>query len=340
MLAFRQMRSSVPTDRERLSRSKCAAFTLVELLVVIAIIAMLVSLLLPAVQSAREAARMTQCKNNLKQIGIACHNFESAQGEFPGFNGEEPPVAVQFTTNNRSRTRQARDLDPGGNWMIQVLTYMEDVALSEILTELSVGRNVNARRDPRVSEAIATPVEPFYCPTRREARAYPLHGQYRSRYGKLGARTDYAMNGGSPRGRRISSGNSITVQNDGVWMIGKRASIKNMTDGTSKTYLVGEKAMDTLELTSGNGIGDHAPMAGWVDRRGTANSYVRYAARRPAMDSPNNCLSCHDFGSAHREGWNAVMSDGSVRLVSYELDLTTHRAMASISGQEVDQIND
>ena len=320
------------------SKSDRTAFTLVELLVVIAIIAMLVTLLLPAVQSAREAARMTQCKNNLKQIGIACHNFEAAQGEFPGFNGEEPPVAVSFTTASRSRTRQARDLDPGGNWMIQILAYMEDVALSDVLTELSTSRTLRPRTDPRISEAIATPVEPFYCPTRREARAYPLHGQYRSRYGKLGARTDYAMNGGAAKGR--TSGNSITIQYDGIWMIGKRATIKNITDGTSKTYLVGEKAMDTKELVTGNGIGDHAPMAGWVDRRGTANSYVRYAARRPNMDSPENCLSCHDFGSAHREGWNAVMSDGSVRLVSYELDLVTHRATASISNHEVNQLSD
>jgi type II secretory pathway pseudopilin PulG len=307
----------------------------VELLVVIAIIALLVSLLLPAVQSAREAARMTQCRNNLKQIGVACHNYESANNEFPGFNGEAPPVAVQFARSNRIRSRLAQELEAGGNWMVQVLAYMEDVTLSDVLTELSTAKNLSPRRDPRVEQAIATPIQPFYCPSRREARAYPLHGQYRSRYGKLGARTDYAMNGGSTRGQ--ITGNSITVRNDGVWMVGKRASIKNMTDGTSKTYLVGEKAMDSLELATGKGIGDQAPLAGWADRQGTANSYVRYGARRPSMDSPENCLSCHDFGSAHREGWNAVMSDGSVRLISYSTSWDAHRAMASISGHEVTQ---
>ena len=118
-------------------------------------------------------------------------------------------------------------------------------------------------------------------------------------------------------------------------MLGKRASLKNMTDGTSKTYLVGEKAMDSGKLTTGNGIGDHAPLAGWSSRRGTANSYVRYAARRPAIDAVDNCLACHDFGSAHRQGWNAAMSDGSVRTISYDTDWAAHRAMASISGQEV-----
>lgn len=312
-------------------RSRKLGFTLVELLVVIAIIAMLVTLLLPAVQSAREAARMTQCKNNLKQIGLACHNYESAKGEFPGYNGERPPLAVQFPINGRSRAVQAKELDPGGNWMVQSLAYMEDVQLSDALTELSTSSRIN--RKSALVEAISTPIESLYCPSRREARAYPLHGRYRTRYGTDGARTDYAINGGGTKGR--VSGNNITVRNDGIWMIGKRASIKNMTDGTSKTYLIGEKAMDSLHLTTGKGIGDHAPVAGWVDGHGAANSYVRYAARRPSMDSDDNCLACHDFGSAHRQGWNAALADGSVRLMNYSMDWNTHRAMASIRGQEV-----
>lgn len=309
-----------------------SGFTLVELLVVIAIIAMLVTLLLPAVQAAREAARLTQCRNNLKQIGLACHNYESANGEFPGFNGEEPPLSVTFNTNTRARNVTAKDVEPGGNWIMQALTFMEETPLTNFLVEISTSRRVD-KKDPRVGQAVATPVASLYCPTRREVRAYPLHSSFRARYGKFGARTDYAMNGGATKGR--VSGNQVSVQNDGVWMMGKRASIKNMLDGTSKTYLAGEKAMDALRYTTGNSIGDHAPIVGWTKGFGAANSYVRYAARPPAADSDNNCLGCHDYGSAHRQGWNAVMCDGSVRTLSYANSWKTHRAFASISGQEI-----
>lgn len=311
-----------------------SGFTLVELLVVIAIIAMLVTLLLPAVQSAREAARQTQCRNNLKQIGVACLNYESAKGEFPGFAAEQPPLGVTFTARSAMRRRSNQDVvDAGGNWITQILTFMEDIQLSDILQELSLEGSLSARQDPRVSQAIATPVESLYCPTRREARAYPLRGNYRSRYGPEGARTDYAMNGGGTA--RNSRGTRIVIANDGIWVLGKRVALKTMLDGTSKTYLVGEKAMDSNLYATGTDLGDRAPIAGWSSRRGVANSYVRYGARKPGRDGPDNCLTCHDFGSAHSNGWNAVMCDGSVRSLGYAMDVNLHRALASIKGNEV-----
>ena len=99
-----------------------SAFTLVELLVVIAIIAMLVTLLLPAVQSAREAARRTQCINGLKQMGLACLNYESAQGEFPT-GGTEPWHNEGDENSNFAK---------GYGWMVQILPFAEDSALRDI----------------------------------------------------------------------------------------------------------------------------------------------------------------------------------------------------------------
>jgi len=305
------------------------AFTLVELLVVIAIIAMLVTLLIPAVQSAREAARQTQCRNNLKQIGLSCHNYDAAHQMFPGYAGEEAPLGVSYANRKRRQDKTLRD----GNWIIQCLQFMEDEPLGKLLTEASTAGNV---RESALLAAVTTPVSTLHCPSRRPAEPYPLQSAYRTRYGKTGARADYAMNGGSSQ----ASAREVNLNNDGIWILGKRAAGKHLTDGTSKTYLVGEKAMDTSHYSDGLDLGDRPPFAGWVDHRGAANAYVRYAARAPAADAAGNCLTCHDFGSAHRTNWNVAMCDGSVRGVAYSMDLAVHRALASIDGAEAVDFNE
>jgi len=93
--------------------------------------------------------------------------------------------------------------------------------------------------------------------------------------------------------------------------------------------------MDPNKYTAGDDVGDFAPIVGNKDAWGAANSYVRYAAEVPSQDRLGNCLSCHDFGSAHVGGWNATMGDGSVRTLSYAMRLTIHQALASIQGDEV-----
>jgi hypothetical protein len=93
--------------------------------------------------------------------------------------------------------------------------------------------------------------------------------------------------------------------------------------------------MDTLRYTTGDDVGDRAPVAGLTDNGGAANSYVRFAAASPAVDKPDNCLACHNFGSAHFSSWNMSMADSSVRAFSYGMDIKLHRALASIDGEEV-----
>ena len=179
--------------------------------------------------------------------------------------------------------------------------------------------------------AVQNPIPSLYCSTRREPRAYPLIRRHADAYGNLGARTDYAINGGSSTeaGSRggDARGENIVLANDGIWALGRQTAIK-------KTYLVGEKAMDTLKYTTGDDHGDRAPVAGLVDNFGAANSYVRFAARQASKDVAENCHACHDFGSAHASTWNVTMADGSVRSLSYAMDVLTHRALASINGEE------
>jgi prepilin-type N-terminal cleavage/methylation domain-containing protein len=307
-------------------------FTLVELLVVIAIIGVLVALLLPAVQAAREAARQTQCRNNLKQIAVSCYNFESTRHYFPGHGGEREPRGVDF---GAQRLARAKGMTLAGNWVLQTIPYMEEGKVADVLVAAAQG-TANAA-DLKI--AVTIPVTTLYCPTRRAAIAYPLVYSEQDAFGPLGARTDYAINGGSSTAAgsndETAAGYNFALEYDGVWSMGRHTSLKHIVDGSSKTYLVGEKSMDVLHYTDGEDVGDRAPIAGLNDNFGAANSYVRFAANPPTQDVIDNCHACHAFGGAHPVTWNISMADGSVHALSYDMDVKLHRILASINGQEV-----
>jgi hypothetical protein len=117
--------------------------------------------------------------------------------------------------------------------------------------------------------------------------------------------------------------------------LGRQIASKHVVDGLASTYLIGEKAMDTQHYTTGEDLGDLSPIAGVSLSSGAANSYIRFAARTASRDIPNNCFSCHDFGSAHAACWNMSMADGSVHSLNYDMDVRLHHALASIDGGEV-----
>ena len=318
-----------PGERRRSSRTtraKFLGFTLVELLVVIAIIGLLVALLLPAVQASREAARNIQCRNHLKQLALACHNYLTSHGKFPGYGGE-PRISVVHTPGNDYDTDETTWI--AGSWILQCLPFMEDAAVAEVLTEAFTQDAIAARPDLHAAFEAANPT--LYCPTRRPPLAYPLSRGLDRIIHPVAARTDYAINGGAAP----APGLTIGIAHEGLWVIGRRTSPKEITDGLTRTYLIGEKAMDPSKYQSGDDFGDSAPYFGRQSYWAGIKSYVRHATGRPFSDRTDACVdACHSFGAAHVGGWNVAMADGSVQTMSFSVASEVHYALGSISGGE------
>ncbi len=316
-----------------LSRSRSKAFTLVELLVVIAIIGVLVALLLPAVQAAREAARRVECMNRMRQIVLASLNYEAGFKRFPGYAGEYAPLSVEVGAN------VARLDMRGVPWMVQIMPYMEQGRLAGDLIRICDSNQGVAIIPLADQPSIIYSVAQFNCPSRRDAIAYPLVAPFDAKFGERGARTDYAMNGGAATYTDIHNA-LITLEGPGVWQLPRKIKLSAVQDGLSNSLMIGEKAMNSKRYTTGNCYGDRTPVAGFPEFHGAANSYVRFAARGPAMDHNDSCLACHDFGSAHPSGWNAALCDGSIRMVSYHADMQMLRTVASVANGDIGNIDD
>ena len=328
-------------------------FTLVELLVVITIIGILIALLLPAVQTAREAARCLQCKNNLKQIGLAVLNHEEVHGHFPtaGWNcwlGEPD--------------RGFDQRQPGG-WLYNILPYMELQALHD-LGAGEVQKNQFVYRANLVRRS-ATPVAAFICPSRRQPILYPIADWNKSppnspRMPEMLARTDYAASGGdgcdmgcgthyAPESLTIADAmsasdwenNIIGTYSTGVFYHRSWVRMADVKDGVSNAYLAGEKYIDPDRYIDGG-----SASCNWTWDTGWVNDVVRWSgiiwtgkpgeiggpfeATNPMRDTPGLDM-WYNFGSAHASGIHMLFCDGSVHAIGYSIDPETHHLLGNIA---------
>ncbi len=321
---------SHPISRQRMACSgNATGFTLIELLVVIAIIAILVALLLPAVQQAREAARRTSCKNNLKQLGIAMHNFHDVHGVIP---------ASSFPQ------RISTSPDPDPEWRYKrfsgftvLLPFLEQHALHDAF---NIEQDYE-HTDNRTVELEHSPISVYFCPSRRSLEKTPttFNAARQNRH-----RGDYAFCGGGelPDGTQshvhsnLSSdrGNGMfvmpRVDGNRAWRKPGQLTFAAVTDGLSNTFAIGEKRVREYRNDSGNLIDN----AGSTTIDGPNYLWGHFTSRnaaspmnRPITSSWGNYDA--NFGSEHKGGAQFLFGDGAVHFISENINFELYNLLAS-----------
>ncbi|MDO5581608.1 MAG: DUF1559 domain-containing protein [Planctomycetia bacterium] len=340
-------------------------FTLVELLVVIAIIGMLIGLLLPAVQAAREAARRMQCTNNLKQIGIALHNYHDTVGQFP------PGYLVNEV---KSPQTDYGDTGPGWGWGTLILPFSEQAALSNSLmcNHCPVYHTCNA-------EAVKTMVPFYICPSDpKRTELSELEGDTENIPLQYAADTEHTSHSvASVIGSEVKFGRScytacngtdeswsyggslatgggdalIAKNADGAFYRNSKNSAASILDGLSNTLFIGECA-SALGNKVWAGVWPNATV--WCKRPGrvvpseaaatlvlfhTGPSFAEYSnLSQIIIHGPNDpvyIMACGTF-ALHAGGMNAAFGDGSVRFISETMNQKEYANLCTIAGVKSD----
>jgi prepilin-type N-terminal cleavage/methylation domain-containing protein/prepilin-type processing-associated H-X9-DG protein len=294
-------------------------FTLIELLVVIAIIAVLIGLLLPAVQKVREAAARIQCQNNLKQIGLAIHNFESTNGGFPPCRVNNPPAPIGAKMQH--------------TWAPFLFPYIEQQALYERYNfDVNFDNTTNTAKGTTNSAVIQTEVKIFLCPSAPSGRK------------QQGTTPDLAVTDYSPTASvtlspyiTVTLPPADTATLRGVLGQNVYRRVLDVTDGTSNTMAFAEDAGRPQTWELGKRVApDHPPqppgkrasIGGWAQPSNVLNiTGMNPALAPPTNDFPGpcavNCSNGEDIYSFHPGGANILMADGSVRFLKATVDLNT-----------------
>jgi prepilin-type N-terminal cleavage/methylation domain-containing protein/prepilin-type processing-associated H-X9-DG protein len=287
-------------------------FTLIELLVVIAIIGVLVSLILPAVQQAREAARRSQCKNNLKQIGLALQNYHESFLRFP------PGYVSLFDA-------AGNDTGPGWGWGAMILPQLEQENLQNTI-DFKQPIEALANAVPRLA-----PLTVYLCPSDSVKPTWPAVTR-----DPLGNPTGTICDVSSADYVAVFGISEPGIDGEGVFFRDSGIGIKDIRDGSSSTFLVGERSQFTCEATwVGSVTGAKIfppPGSPAMPELQNASGMTLGHTMEGAPNAPT--IECNNFSSQHSGGAQFVFADGHVQFISNYINRATFQALSTRAGGE------